>query len=197
MTVERSIPQGGLYSSLLSLTDTLARNQKAPEFFKLTTLFRTVIEVETYRSQNGLRQRRNCQCHCHIWVYLRQPQPWLWCKGGHQQCECRESILTCCNCNLQDGKLRAQQLTDAAIMQNRNYSTEWACGRQQRGQQGGGLFFSKFTTHDLSLTAAVGRSNLQHRQQPSRKKAIVLRIPHEPGYQSNIKPDSEAKNVNT
>jgi hypothetical protein len=35
------------------------------------------------------------------------------------------------------GNRRTQQVSEAVIMQNRNYSTEGTCGRQHRGQQGG------------------------------------------------------------
>jgi hypothetical protein len=42
------------------------------------------------------------------------------------------AIATC-----KTGNRRTQKVTEAAVVQNRNYSAEGTCGRQHRGQQGG------------------------------------------------------------
>jgi hypothetical protein len=56
-----------------------------------------------------------------------------------------------------------QQITGAAIMQNRNYSEERTCGRQHRGRQGGR---SSRNTHylidHLPLLFAAPNSSIHH-----------------------------------
>jgi hypothetical protein len=50
MTAKRSTLEGGVtHTSLLFFQVTLARNQKAPEIFKVTTLCDIVIKFEAYR----------------------------------------------------------------------------------------------------------------------------------------------------
>lgn len=65
--------------------------------------------------------------------------PVVW--GGHCQKKKKnkqtsECVLTCCNCNLQDGELPHQHDTEAAVIQNRNYRTEGTCGQQNQVQHG-------------------------------------------------------------
>jgi hypothetical protein len=66
------------------------------------------------------------------------------------------------------GNHRTQQVTQAAVMQNRNCSKEETCG-QQHGSAGK-TFFSKYTTPDRSFTTALHSSHQQHVQQPSQQK---------------------------
>jgi hypothetical protein len=137
----------GSHTSLPNFLVTLVRNLKAPEIFNLT-LRNIVIKVKAYKSQNGLTQCYNC----HIWMHCRQPPRCLGVGGGHHQCECPEkhnlrlfqpaAITTCKTRNR-----ATQQVTQAAIMQNRNYNAEENCRRQQRGQQGG--ISSRNTQHPI------------------------------------------------
>jgi hypothetical protein len=65
---KRPTTEGGVSNtSLLLFLVTLAKNQKVPEIFKLTTLCNIVIKVEAYRTQNRLTQCNNCQRSGHIW----------------------------------------------------------------------------------------------------------------------------------
>jgi hypothetical protein len=67
MTAKHPTPEGWVtHTSLPLFLVTVARNQKAPEIFKLTTFRNIVKKVEAYRSQNGLTQYYNCQRFGHI-----------------------------------------------------------------------------------------------------------------------------------
>jgi hypothetical protein len=58
MTAKCPPPEGWVtHTSLLLFLLTLARNQNAPEIFKLRTLCNIVMKVEAYKFQNGLTQR--------------------------------------------------------------------------------------------------------------------------------------------
>jgi hypothetical protein len=59
-------PKGGTGHNLPLFLLSLARNQKAPEILKWTTLCNVVTMVEAYRFQNGLTEYYNCQHFVHI-----------------------------------------------------------------------------------------------------------------------------------
>jgi hypothetical protein len=109
MTAKCPTPEGGVtYSSLPLFLVTLAKNQKAREIFKLTTLYNIIKKVEACKSQNGLTQCYSCQRFNHIRVHSKQPH-FLWCGDGHHYCECSEkqnseSAPICYSYNLQDGE---------------------------------------------------------------------------------------------
>jgi hypothetical protein len=109
-------------------------------------------------------------------VHCRQPPRCLWRGGRHRHCECPEkqnsdSVLTCCNCDLQYGESPHPASCKAAIMQNRYYSAEEICGGKQRGQHGG--CSSRNTLH-LIESAALRSSDQQQRQQTSQQNRNSL-----------------------
>lgn len=168
MTAERPTPEGGLtHTSLPLFLVTLARKQEAPEIFKLTVLSNIVIKVKACRSQNGLIRCYTCQCFAHIWVHCRQRPRCLWCGGGHchrtQRNRMQRVSRPAATATCKTGNRCTQQITMAAIMQNRNYSEERTCGRQHRGRQGGR---SSRNTHylidHLPLLFAAPNSSIHH-----------------------------------
>jgi hypothetical protein len=82
----------GTHTSLLLSPVTLARNQKDPEIFKLTTLCNIVIKADACKSQNELTQCYKCLRFGHIWMHWRHPPRSLWCGGGHCHRECPEDV---------------------------------------------------------------------------------------------------------
>jgi hypothetical protein len=77
---KRLTPEGSgvTHASLTLFLVTPAKNQKAPEIFKLTTICNIVIKTEAYRSQNGLTQCYSSERFGHMWVHCRQPSRCLW-----------------------------------------------------------------------------------------------------------------------
>lgn len=114
-----------------------------------------VIKVEVYKSQNGFTQCYNCQC---LWPHLGALQA----VGvgvdisvvSAQRRECSFQLVAVVTCKM--GNRRTQQVTDAAVMQNGNYSAEGTCG-QQHGSAGR-MMILKYTS-DRSLTTALHSSD--------------------------------------
>jgi hypothetical protein len=84
---------------------TLARNQKASESFKLTTLCNILKRAEDYIPKSRPTQCYSYQRFGHIWVHYRQSPRRMWCEGGRRpEKRNSKSVPTCCICYLQDGE---------------------------------------------------------------------------------------------
>jgi hypothetical protein len=151
-TAERPTPEGGgvTHTSLTLFLVTLARNQKAPEIFKLTILCNIVIKVEAYRSQNGLAQCYSCSVlatsGCTAGSLLAANVSAQ--RNRTQTVSQPAAIATSKTVNR-----RTQQVTEAAVVQNKSYRAEGTCGRQHRDQQGEDS--SQNTQHPIDYSALL------------------------------------------
>jgi hypothetical protein len=142
---------GATHISLSFVLVTLARNKKAQEIFKLTTLHNTVVKVDP---KTGLHNATTVNVLPTYGCTAEWTSP--------RQTELRVRLARRGNC-------RIQQVTEAAVMQSRNYSTEKNLQATTPGSAGR-TFFTKHTTPDRSFVAALRSSDEQHRQEPSEEK---------------------------
>lgn len=135
MTAKRSTPEGRGHTFLFLVTP--ARYQQAPEIFKLTKHWNIFTKIEAYRAHSAT-----------IVVVLAV----CWCILGSLPAACDEGVVvTIMNAQrnrtqgvfqpaavatCKTGNRHPQQVAEAAVMENRNYSVGGPHGRQHRGQQG-------------------------------------------------------------
>jgi hypothetical protein len=141
VTASRPSPERIKQINLPLFLITLARNDKSPDIFKLSTLCHIVIKAEAYKVQNDLKQCFNCQKFGNIWVNCRQPLCCLWCGGGHLHKECPEkkkenSTPTYCNCNLKEGDRPHPCTYRGCSMRRRRCSGERIRGPSKKIREG-------------------------------------------------------------
>jgi hypothetical protein len=139
------------HTSLLLFLVTVARNQKAPKIFGLTTFCNIVIKVEAYKSQNRLMQCYNSQHFGHIWVHCSSLLTTYGVgvdiaiisiqRNRTQRVSQPAAIATC-----KIGNRCTKQVTEVGLMQNRNYNAQVACGDNTGVSRED--FLSKYTTPD-------------------------------------------------
>jgi hypothetical protein len=162
MTAKRSTPERGFTHSALPLfIITLARNQKALDIFKLTTLCNIVIKAEAYRPKMGLHSATVISILATSGaLQAASSLPVVW----------GSSVPTCCNCDLQDEEVphpascRGCSHAKQGLHRRRNLRTK-TLGSGER------TFFSKYITPDRSFATPICSigSNQQKQQQSSGK----------------------------